>query len=104
LSGRSREKSRYKKSRQSCWRLFLFGSGRLQPSLPIRQRCGFAKEVKVKLSGHGGEGQGWGQLEFDFVSKRGIYAALRDRGAGNCANTVKISGRGDRLRDREASL
>jgi hypothetical protein len=83
---------------------FFFGSGRLQPSLPIRQRCGFAKKVKVKLSGHGGEGFGCGQLEFDFVSKRGIYAALRDRKAESCANIVKNSGCDDRLLDCEASL
>ncbi|MGN5476996.1 hypothetical protein ACTMU2_08770 [Cupriavidus basilensis] len=50
------------------------------------------------------KGFGWGQLEFDFVSGRGIHAALRDKRAGNCASTVKISVCGDCLPNCEASL
>ncbi|WP_224078233.1 hypothetical protein [Cupriavidus laharis] len=50
------------------------------------------------------KGFGWGQREFDSVSKRGIYAALRDKRAENCADIVKISVRGNCLLDCEASL
>jgi hypothetical protein len=86
---------------------FLGIFGCLQASLSIRQRCEIAKEIKVKLSGHGGNiGQAvWlDSVCLGLAPARGFHAALRDGLAGYCASFCKTTGRGRNQRDGEASL